>query len=33
VRMQGTPGELSANPQFAESFLGGHPREVTSGDG
>jgi ABC-type branched-subunit amino acid transport system ATPase component len=32
VRMAGTPGELSASPEFVESFLGGHARPVTTGD-
>jgi ABC-type branched-subunit amino acid transport system ATPase component len=31
VRMQGLPGELSANPDFIESFLGG-ARPLPSGD-
>jgi hypothetical protein len=24
LRMEGTPGELSASPDFVASFLGGH---------
>jgi branched-chain amino acid transport system ATP-binding protein len=32
VRMAGTPAELSANPEFAESFLGGHSRRAISGE-
>jgi len=32
VRMAGTPAELSARPEFAESFLGGHNRRTVSGD-
>jgi len=31
VRMQGLPAELSANPEFIESFLGG-ARALPSGD-
>lgn len=34
LRMEGTPAELSASPDFVESFLGGgHGRPVTSGEG
>jgi branched-chain amino acid transport system ATP-binding protein len=34
VRMEGTPAELEASPEFVESFLGGgHGRAVRSGDG
>jgi len=33
VRMAGTPAELSASPDFVESFLGGHrSHQVRSGD-
>ncbi len=32
VRMQGTPAELSASPEFVESFLGGHGRPVGSAE-
>ena len=32
VRMEGTPAELSQSPEFVESFLGGHARQVTTGD-
>jgi hypothetical protein len=31
--MQGTPAELSASPEFVESFLGGRGRPVQSADG
>ena len=33
VRMQGTPAELSASPEFVDSFLGGRGRPVQSADG
>jgi ABC-type lipopolysaccharide export system ATPase subunit len=33
VRMQGTPAELSASPEFVESFLGGRRRRVEPADG
>ena len=33
VRMRGTPAELSASPEFVESFLGGRGRPVQSADG
>ena len=33
VRMQGTPAELSASPEFIESFLGGRGRPVVPADG
>ena len=33
VRMQGTPAELSASPEFIESFLGGRSRPVEPADG
>ncbi len=33
VRMHGTPAELSASPDFVDSFLGGHVRPVGSADG
>jgi ABC-type branched-subunit amino acid transport system ATPase component len=37
VRMEGTPAELSASPEFVESFLGGgsprHGHQVRSGEG
>ncbi len=33
VRMQGTPAELSASPEFVESFLGGRGRPVAPADG
>ena len=33
VRMQGTPAELSASPEFVESFLGGRGRPVEPADG
>jgi ABC-type branched-subunit amino acid transport system ATPase component len=33
VRMEGTPAELSASPEFVESFLGGgHGHQVRSGE-
>jgi ABC-type branched-subunit amino acid transport system ATPase component len=32
LRMEGTPGELSASPDFVDSFLGGRGRAVPSGD-
>src|SRR5438874_570562 len=32
VRMQGTPAELSASPEFVESFLGGRVRPVGSAE-
>src|SRR6266568_6423616 len=32
VRMQGTPAELSASPEFVESFLGGRARPVGSAE-
>jgi len=33
VRMSGTPAELSASPDFVESFLGGrHPQAASPGD-
>ena len=32
VRMEGTPAELSQSPEFVESFLGGHARQVRTGD-
>ena len=33
VRMEGTPAELSASPEFVESFLGGRSRPVQPADG
>ena len=33
VRMEGTPAELSVNPEFVESFLGGRTRPVGSAEG
>jgi ABC-type branched-subunit amino acid transport system ATPase component len=33
VRMEGTPAELSASPEFVESFLGGRARPVGSAEG
>jgi ABC-type branched-subunit amino acid transport system ATPase component len=33
VRMKGTPAELSASPEFVESFLGGRGRPVAPADG
>jgi ABC-type branched-subunit amino acid transport system ATPase component len=33
VRMKGTPAELSASPEFVESFLGGRGRPVEPADG
>jgi ABC-type branched-subunit amino acid transport system ATPase component len=32
VRMEGTPGELSASPAFVDSFLGGHAPAAGPGD-
>jgi ABC-type branched-subunit amino acid transport system ATPase component len=32
LRMEGTPAELSASPDFVESFLGGRGRVLPSGD-
>jgi len=32
LRMQGTPAELSASPEFVDSFLGGHARPVGSAE-
>ena len=32
VRMEGTPAELSGNPEFVESFLGGRARPVGSAE-
>jgi ABC-type branched-subunit amino acid transport system ATPase component len=32
LRMAGTPAELSASPEFVDSFLGGRGRAVPSGD-
>ena len=32
VRLSGTPQELSASPEFVESFLGGHARSGAAGD-
>jgi hypothetical protein len=33
VRMEGTPAELSASPEFVDSFLGGgHGHHARSGD-
>ncbi|MDR0341753.1 MAG: ABC transporter ATP-binding protein [Nocardiopsaceae bacterium] len=33
VRMSGTPAELSASPEFVDSFLGGHATPATAPDG
>ena len=33
VRMEGTPAELSASPEFVESFLGGRGQPVRPADG
>jgi ABC-type branched-subunit amino acid transport system ATPase component len=33
VRMEGTPGELAASPEFVDSFLGGHIPRISTGDG
>src|SRR5215472_12247580 len=33
LRMEGTPAELSASPEFVESFLGGRARPVGSAEG
>ena len=32
LRMEGTPAELTARPDFVASFLGGGDRSVPSGD-
>jgi branched-chain amino acid transport system ATP-binding protein len=32
LRMEGSPAELSASPDFVDSFLGGRGRAVSSGD-
>ncbi len=33
VRMEGTPADLSASPEFVDSFLGGHGRAIRSAEG